>query len=219
MVDQIADSAAGEGHELAAEAAVERARELAARPGRRVLGITGAPAAGKSTLAELVAQAVPGAVVVGMDGFHLAHSVLEARGDVADKGAPWTFDAEGYVALLRRLVAEPPVAVWAPEFRRSVEDAVAGAVLVPPDCPLVVTEGNYLLLQEDPWTAVHVLCDEVWFVDVPERLRVERLVDRHVQFGRTRDAALTRGTEGVDAANARLVAATRGRADVVVVLE
>ncbi|WP_409484250.1 nucleoside/nucleotide kinase family protein [Arsenicicoccus dermatophilus] len=202
---------------LTEQSAVARAASLAARPGRTILGLAGAPAAGKSTLAATLAAAVPGAVVVGMDGWHLAHSVLVARGDVADKGAPWTFDGDGYLALLRRVrAAAGPV--WAPEFRRELEDAVAGAVLVAPGCPLVITEGNYLLLDEEPWRSARALCDEVWQVSVPEPLRVDRLVARHVAHGRTPEAARERATHGIDAANARLVLRMAARADAVVTL-
>ncbi len=208
---------------LSADAAVARAAALvAAASGRAVLGIAGAPGAGKSTLARRVVDAVPGAVLVGMDGFHLAHSVLVARGDVERKGAIDTVDAAGFVALLRRIRAGEPVPIWAPEFRRDIEDAVAGAVAVQPDSRLIVTEGNYLLVDEPPWTelrgsaAAPGLCDEIWYADLPDEQRIARLVARHVRYGRTPAAALARATTGSDAVNARLVAATRHRADLLV---
>jgi pantothenate kinase len=183
--------------------ALRRAEELAARPGLAVLGVTGQPGAGKSTLAALLVEAVPGAVLVGMDGFHLAHAALEALGRVERKGAPDTFDAAGYVALLRRVRALDAAGgagtVWAPEFHRDLEDAVAGAVPVTGEARLVLTEGNYLLL------------DECWFVDVPEDLRQARLQARHEHYGRTPEQARAR-TLGSDERNAVLVAASRGRA-------
>lgn len=193
---------------------INRARRLAARPGRSLLGIAGAPGAGKSTLAAAVAAAVPGAVVVPMDGFHLTTGALAARGMVAERGTPRTFDAQGYVALLGALRAGRQVG--APAFDRMREEPVPAAITVPVDAPLVVTEGNYLLLDAEPWAAVRTLLDEVWFVEVDEQIRLARLVERHVRFGRTRAAALERVTTGSDADNARVVAGTRSRADLIV---
>jgi pantothenate kinase len=184
---------------------------LLARPGRRaILGIAGAPGAGKSTLAAALVAAIPGAVLVPMDGFHLPTAVLAERGWVAERGTPRTFDASGYAELLARLRAsdEP---VFAPDFDRSKEEPVPGAIRVPPGC-LVVTEGNYLLA----WPAVRALLDEAWYLDVPEDVRVQRLVARHVAYGRSPDEARERVLHGSDAANARLVSATRELADLVV---
>jgi pantothenate kinase len=193
---------------------LERARALAARPGRALLGIAGAPGAGKSSLAMRLVADVDGAVLVPMDGFHRTTADLEARGWVAERGTPRTFDAEAYVALLRTLRAGG--AARAPAFDRDREEPVPEAILVPADARLVVTEGNYLLLDQPPWLHVHELLDEVWFLEVPEQLRIERLVARHVRYGREPAAAWQRATSGSDAANARLVAGTRSRADLIV---
>lgn len=198
------------------DALVARARALALSGGRRLLGVAGAPGAGKSTLVAALLDALGGlAVGVPMDGFHLAQAELERLGRADRKGAPDTFDAAGYVALLRRLHERGPDAVYAPTFDRSLEEPVAGAVRVEPDVPLVVTEGNYLLLDEAPWAAVRGLLDEAWFVEVPPGLRVPRLVERHVRHGRSPDDARA-WVERSDEANARLVAPTRHRADLVV---
>ena len=183
-------------------------------PGRRtLLGITGAPASGKSTLAASLA-AENGGVVVPMDGFHLSDERLRSLGRWERKGAPDTFDVDGYVALLR-LLRSSTNAVLAPAFDRSREQTVPDAIEVPPGA-LVITEGNYLLLPDPPWSAVRPLLDACWFVEVPESARVQRLIDRHVSYGWEPSAARLRATEGSDADNARLVAATRGRADAVV---
>lgn len=182
---------------------------------RRVLGLVGAPGAGKSTLAARVVDAVgPRAVVVPMDGFHLAQTELERRGLAARKGAPDTFDAAGYVALLRRLRSEPGT-VYAPEYRRDLKNPVAGAIAVPADVPLVVTEGNYLLLDDHGFGPVAGLLDESWFLAPDDDVRRSRLVARHEAFGKSPQDARA-WSHGPDESNARLVAATAHRASVVV---
>ena len=146
-----------------------RLETLRARGTRCLLGLTGVPGAGKSTLAaRLAAHAGASAIAVPMDGFHLANAELARLGRRERKGAPDTFDAAGYVALLRRL-RDPVVGevVYAPAFHREIEEAIAGEIAVPADVPLVITEGNYLLLN-GPWAAVRPLLDEVWFVEGDE---------------------------------------------------
>jgi pantothenate kinase len=194
---------------------VARASRLADSGGRRILGITGAPAAGKSTLAgRLVAALGERAVEVGMDGFHLAQRELNRLGRAERKGAPDTFDAVGYVALLARLAAAGPDVVYAPEFRRDLEEPIGSAIPVPPTVPLVVTEGNYLLLTDEPWRRIRPLLDEVWFLAPPEDQRLARLISRHRLFGRTVAQAEQRA-HGSDRANALLVAPTASLADLV----
>jgi len=177
-----------------------------------VLGVTGAPGAGKSTLAALLA-ARHGATVVPMDGFHLADIELDRRGLREVKGAPETFDAAGYAALLRR-VRDREDLVLAPTFERELEQPVAGALPVPGDAELVVTEGNYLLLPEQPWPRVRAQLNDVWHVVVDDDLRLERLLARHVRFGKT-PAEARAWVERVDQPNARRVEAVAARADLV----
>ena len=194
---------------------LDRARALMAE-GRAVLGICGAPGAGKSTLAARLAEAVgPAAVVVPMDGFHLHDDELARLGLSDRKGAPETFDVAGYVALLRRLHIETDHVVYAPEFDRSREESIAGAIAVRPEHRLVVTEGNYLLHDAPGWATVRPLLDETWFVEQNERRRLERLVARHVEHGKPPDLAERWATVS-DQANADLVARTRSAADVLV---
>lgn len=191
------------------------------RGGRALVGIAGAPGSGKSTLADLLAAALnargTSTVVVGMDGFHLAQAELERLGRAGRKGAVDTFDADGYVALVRRIRVQRPDSpvVYAPAFDRTLEEAVGGAVPVPASTAVVLTEGNYLLLDADPWDRLRRLLDETWFVDAPEPDRRARLEARHVAHGRTAEAAAA-FAGGSDQRNAELVATTRGRADVVV---
>ncbi len=195
---------------------VDRARALVARGGRRILGITGAPGAGKSTLAHQLVEALgEDARLVGMDGFHLAEAELHRLGRHDRKGAPDTFDALGYVALLRRLRAADERVVYAPFFDRSLEEPIGCAVPVPREVPLVVTEGNYLLVADGDWAGVRPLLDECWYVEQDEELRIVRLIARHERYGRSPEAARER-TLGSDQRNAEVVAATRARADLVV---
>lgn len=198
------------------EGLVERALGLATPAARHLLGIAGPPGAGKSTLAEaIVAELGDLAVLVPMDGFHLSNSQLQRLGRSRRKGAPDTFDSAGYVALLRRLASNEDDTVFAPEFRRELEEPIAGAIAVPRSTPLVVTEGNYLLMDKPPWRAVRDLLSESWYVDLDSATRVDRLIRRHVHFGKTQVEAET-WVHDSDEANARGVAATRSRADVVV---
>lgn len=199
-------------------AAADRLQDLLARhPGRVLLGLTGPPGAGKSTLAAaLRAQAgslgPDTAVVVPMDGFHLAHAELQRLGRADRKGAPDTFDAAGFVALLERLrTAAPDEVVYAPLFRRDLEEPVAGALPVGPAARLIIVEGNYLLFDQGPWARVAGLLDEAWYLDLDDAVRRERLARRHRQFGRSAGAAQA-WVEHTDEPNARLIAATRPRA-------
>ncbi|WP_395695896.1 nucleoside/nucleotide kinase family protein [Nocardioides sp.] len=181
-------------------------------PGTRLLGITGAPGAGKSTLAAALHDRL-GLPVVPMDGFHYADVELERRGLRDRKGAPETFDAPGYAALLRRVRAGEDDLV-APAFERDLEQPLAGALWVPPT-GTVVTEGNYLLLDEPRWRAVRAELDLVWHLVTDDAVRRERLVARHVEFGKTRDEARA-WVARVDDANAALVEAAAPRADLVI---
>lgn len=201
---------------------VERAAGIAAKASQdgraRVLGITGPPGAGKSTLATALVDALaPGtAVVVGMDGFHLSNAVLEARGSRDRKGAIDTFDDAGYAALIDRLAdrspGEPPV--YAPEFRRQIEEPIAAGTVVA-DEPLVITEGNYLLASSGSWPAARARMTEVWYLDLPDAERLRRLVARHRAFGKPLpDAEAWAG--GTDQRNAELIATTRDTADLIV---
>lgn len=188
---------------------------VAARGGRRfLLGIAGAPGAGKSTVAEQVAQRARRegieAAVVAMDGWHLAHSTLLRLGLVDVKGAPHTFDAAGFLVALRRLRDPGGATVWLPQFRREIEDAVAGAIEVRTEHTLVVVEGNYLLLDAAPWGEAAALLDARWLLTPDDELRRRRLIARDVHHGRSAQEARTHAL-GSDEANAELVRAAAAR--------
>lgn len=195
-----------------------RAVKLATSGRRAILGITGAPAAGKSTYAEQLTAELIGlghqVALVPMDGYHLAQAALEELGLAAVKGAPQTFDGNGFVALLERVKRSAEETIWAPRFDRELEDSIAASIPVAPEVSLVITEGNYLLLDSMPWARARGLLDEVWYIDLSDDIRHERLEARHRRYGRSPAEAHER-TFGSDEANARLIASTRSAADAI----
>jgi pantothenate kinase len=205
---------------LTFDALVDRARELASGRRRAVLGITGAPGAGKTTLAEELVRALAGERVahVPMDGFHLADVELERLGLRDRKGAPDTFDALGYAALLRRLHEDEDEVIYAPGFERVIEQPVAGTIPVFREARLIVSEGNYLLVDDPRWGKVRPLLDEVWYVDLDDRERLRRLVERHMRYGKDEAIAIAWAT-GTDERNASVIAATKARADLIIPAE
>jgi pantothenate kinase len=201
---------------ISTEDTIERARVLAARGRRTLLGITGPPGGGKSTLAQAIADALGDrARLVGMDGFHLAQVELVRLGRQHRKGALDTFDGAGYAALLRRLRDAREDVVYAPEFRREIEEPINAAVAVPRDVPLVITEGNYLLVDEGPWGQIRELLDEAWYVVQDEETRLRLLIARHIEFGKE-PAFAREWVRRSDERNADLIATTRPRADALV---
>jgi pantothenate kinase len=192
------------------------------RSGRRaVLGITGSPGAGKTTLAQALVEQLnadrgPGvAAYLPMDGFHLANASLERLGRRDRKGAPDTFDGWGFVGLLRRVREETDHDVYAPSFRRAMDEPVAGEIAIAAGTALVVVEGNYLLVDQEPWDQIPSLLDESWFCVTSAEERQLRLVDRHTRHGRTPEAAAA-WVSAVDEGNARVIEGTRERADLLV---
>jgi pantothenate kinase len=193
-----------------------------AESSRAILGVAGSPGAGKSTLVEVLLErirAIKGTdwvAHVPMDGFHLADAQLDRIGARDRKGAPETFDAAGYAHLLERVRAETEDPVYVPGFDRTLEQPLAAALVVLPSAHLVITEGNYLLLDDPHWERARRAMDAVWFVASEDTLRVERLVARHIEFGKTPHQART-WVATTDQRNAELVASTVGRADRVIV--
>lgn len=198
--------------------ALNRLTELIASTDQRVLiGVCGAPGAGKTVLAErLTADLNRGEVVlaahVPMDGFHLADSTLARLGRSGRKGALDTFDGWGYAALVERLRNERRDPVYAPSFDRTLEEPIAGSIEVAPEVRVVISEGNYLLIPEAPWSTARSWFTEIWFCAVPDELRMARLISRHMQFGRSETDARQWAAD-VDGPNAALINSLRPSAD------
>ena len=194
---------------------------MATPGGRTIVGITGSPGAGKTTLAKrLVAHINDGsddtsAVYLPMDGFHLANATLDRLGLRDRKGAIETFDGWGFVALLGRVLAERDHPVYAPSSERTVDEGIAGEIAVPAAAQIVIVEGNYLLVDQEPWNRIPDLLAEAWFCETAADERLSRLVERHTRHGRSPEAALE-WASSVDGANALLIEPTKQRADLVV---
>ena len=190
--------------------------EEVGRNGRKIIGITGPPGSGKSTLAAGLAAEHPDThVVVPMDGFHLANRELVRLGRSRRKGAPDTFDVEGYVDLLQRLRELPDHTVYAPKFDRDLEEPIANAIAVEPRHTTIITEGNYLLHGAGGWEQVRPHLDECWYVDCEYSARIVRLISRHIEHGRTGPQAAA-WVHDVDEPNARLIRTARQTADVII---
>lgn len=194
--------------------AVDTLRHRIEAGSRVLLGITGSPGVGKSTFASYLREAFgpETAVVVPMDGFHLGNAIIDGTPLKQRKGAIDTFDVGGYLSLLQRLRQRDEEVVYAPDFRRSIDEPVAASIAIPARLPLVITEGNYLLADHPQWREVRAQLDEVWFIEVPDSVRMHRLVERHVLFGKERSAAEA-WAGGSDQANAELIEKTKAFAD------
>jgi pantothenate kinase len=192
--------------------------EAAVIPDRRlIVGIAGAPGAGKSTIGEqLVARLGPSAVLLGMDGWHLPQARLVELGRRDRMGAADTFDVDAFVSTLRT-VRNDGVSVSVPGFDREIEEPLPDAATITPSFRKVVVEGNYLLLGSGGWQRVAPLLDLSFFVRVEQQERMRRLVARHIRFGKTANDAAAWAT-GPDEHNARLIQATAPRADHIVQL-
>lgn len=185
---------------------------------RVMIAIAGPPAAGKSTLAELLVERLnaeqPGsAALVPMDGFHLDNDTLDARELRARKGAPNTFDADGFVALVETL-AKATEAVTYPTFDRSLDASIADSGTVKADTRIIVLEGNYLLLNETPWSALHPLFDLTIFVRPNVTVLEQRLLARWKHYGLDEAQAQAKAS-GNDIPNAHTVLENSVAADMV----
>ncbi|MCU1633338.1 MAG: nucleoside/nucleotide kinase family protein [Micrococcaceae bacterium] len=209
------------------EELLQRIAQLKTQADSVIIGVVGAPGAGKTTLVEQLMTLLNAGqespelqrhAHVPMDGYHLADVELTRLGRLDRKGAPDTFDAYGYAALLKRLRERHDDVVYAPGFERTLEQPIAGAIPVFPAATTILTEGNYLLLDTPGWHEVREQCTEIWYCEQDDDVRIQRLIDRHVRFGKSPAAAADWVTQ-VDEPNAHLIRSTRDQADLVVRLE
>lgn len=193
------------------------------KQGRYLLGLAGSPASGKSTFsAQLVEQInkLVGrntAIVVPMDGYHYSNEELDDKGLKPLKGIPATFDAQGFVDLIRTLSQETVRSVFAPLFDRSIEASIENGIEILPEHRIVVSEGNYLLVNEAPWNELPKIFDEIWYIDSTIDLLIPRLVARHRAGGRNAEEAQIK-MESTDLPNARLIESTKSRANRIIAI-
>ncbi len=200
------------------EAAVERVNFLLESGTERILlGIMGKPGSGKSTFTKYLKNKSNRDLVsiVPMDGFHLSNRILKELGRSDRKGAPDTFDVEGFVALLRRIRSETESDIYYPVFNRSMEESIAAQGVITPKTRLVIVEGNYLLHDQSGWEQVRELLHETWMIDIDNDKRIARLISRHVSFGRDPESAKL-WAKGSDEANANLIEGSAHKADFIV---
>jgi len=204
--------------EITFEQALSRVTELLNHPSSRVIiGIVDKPGADKSTLSSYLIENLPtdSVTLVPMDGYHLSNKELETLGRRNRKGAPDTFDSHGFAALLERIKSSTDD-IYFPVFHREIEESIAAEGVVTAKTKVVLTEGNYLLHDQDGWKDVASKLTESWYVEVNDELRLELLVDRHHFFGKECQAAHD-WAHGTDENNARLVAGTKALADFLVI--
>jgi pantothenate kinase len=187
---------------------------------RYLIGIVGKPGAGKSTLSAYLLEELRSSevTVVPMDGYHLSNAVLQALGRADRKGAPDTFDVAGFASLLQRIRHEKSADVYYPVFDRSIEESIAAQGVVTKETKVVIVEGNYLLHDSGGWEVIAELLDELWFIDVADEKRLERLIARHIAYGKS-PADAQSWSRGSDEVNARTIATGRSRAHAVIALD
>ncbi|CAB4770363.1 unannotated protein [freshwater metagenome] len=203
------------------EAALARIQEHLDKSTERVLiGIIGKPGAGKSTLSRFLMTKLPKefVTVVPMDGYHLSNKVLKDLKRADRKGAPDTFDVAGFISLIKRIRSEQTQSIYYPIFDRAIEESISAQGVVTSATKVVIIEGNYLLHDGGGWEVVNDLLDESWMVDVDDDKRIARLIQRHISYGKSPEAAKA-WAKGTDEANAQLIERGRNRADFVVAID
>lgn len=198
--------------------ALSRIKDLALKhSGRFIIGIVGKPGAGKSTLTSHLIENLPkdSVSLVPMDGYHLSNLQLKNLGLSDRKGAFNTFDSNGYVSLLKRINTETDQDIYYPVFHREIEESYAADGVVLANTKIVLTEGNYLLFDKAGWEKVAAELTEIWYININDNLRIERLVKRHEFYGKDKESAFNWAT-GTDEINAKIVESTAARADVII---
>ena len=181
---------------------------------RTLIGIVGKPGAGKSTVVEQIQNKYQTheVSIIPMDGFHLSNKELISLGRRERKGAPDTFDVEGFISLIEKVKLESQVDHKFPIFHREIEASIADEGMVPKESKVVVIEGNYLFSEDYNWSAVYPLLDHTWFIEIDDEIRIERLIARHVRYGKTPEEA-ENWSRGSDETNARFIGLTANRAE------
>ena len=198
--------------------ALSRIKDLALKhSGRFIIGIVGKPGAGKSTLTSHLIENLPkdSVSLVPMDGYHLSNLQLKNLGLTDRKGAFNTFDSNGYVSLLKRINTETDQDIYYPVFHREIEESYAADGVVLANTKIVLTEGNYLLFDKAGWEKVAAELTEIWYININDSVRIERLVKRHEFYGKDKKSALNWAT-GTDEINSKIVESTAARADVII---
>ncbi len=188
--------------------------ECAKKSNRTIIGIVGKPGGGKSTLSKYLLKGMdPTTVsVVPMDGFHLSNKVLKELGRTDRKGAPDTFDVNGFTALIKRIKLDSSDPIYYPVFDRSIEESIAAQGVVYPSTRVVIVEGNYLMHNKDGWQEISPLLDQSWYAFLDEDIRISRLISRHIAFGKDPESAKA-WAKGSDQINADLIETGVGRCD------
>jgi pantothenate kinase len=179
-----------------------------------LIGIVGKPGAGKSTVVEEISKKFDSKTVsiIPMDGFHLSNEELISLGRRDRKGAPDTFNVEGFTSLIKRVKSDSKVDHMFPIFHREIEASIADEGMVPKESKVVVIEGNYLFSEDHNWDGIYPLLDHTWFIEIKDEVRLERLIARHIRFGKTPEEAEA-WSRGSDETNARFIGLTAYRAE------
>ena len=202
------------------EGALARVSALLDSPHRFILGVVGKPGVGKSTFTQSLNEHLTNDLVaiLPMDGFHMSNEKLIELGRRDRKGAPDTFDVDDFAKSLADVRDGYGSDFTFPIFEREIEASIPDAGVIPAHAKLVVVEGNYLLHDDFGWEKIGEHLDETWFLDVDDELRMQRLIARHIQFGKTPEAA-NEWSRGTDEVNARLIELSRSRATFTVALD
>jgi pantothenate kinase len=173
----------------------------------------GKPGAGKSTVVlEIEKKFTPNDVsIIPMDGYHLSNEALIELGRRDRKGAPDTFDTAAFISLITKVKNRRELDHHFPIFHREIEASVEDEGLVPTSAKVIVIEGNYLFSDEHNWSGVFPLLDHTWFIEIDDELRMQRLIARHIKYGKT-PAEAEAWSRGSDEANARFIELTAHRA-------
>jgi pantothenate kinase len=180
---------------------------------RTMIGIVGKPGAGKSTIVTEIQKqfSTEEVAIIPMDGYHLSNEELIKLGRLERKGAPDTFDVEGFISLITRVRNEIGKEHTFPIFHREIEASKADEGIVLRNTKVIVIEGNYLFSEEHNWSEVFPLLDQSWFIEIDDEIRMQRLITRHIKYGKTPQEA-EEWSRGSDELNARFIEKTAARA-------